>query len=217
MTRDTASSNEISLAYDPTSADSIIEYAKRLEGKTLREMCDAPDLPDPHTRRGSFGNAIEQYYFGYAINSDSAPDFAEAGLELKTTPMKKRADGQLVAKERLVLTMIDYMHVPMESFEDSHLLDKVADLALISYLYEPDKNPVDYKIQFAERWQIPDSDIPQIKKDWETVVATPRISLAATPCTSKHAQKQRTAPSERRSPSRTNPPNREHGLSRPPI
>ena len=171
MTRDTTSNNEIDLAYDPTSADSIIEYAKRLEGKTLREMCDAPDLPDPHTRRGSFGNAVEQYYFGYAINSDSAPDFAEAGLELKTTPMKKRADGQLVAKERLVLTMIDYMHVPMETFEDSHLLDKVADLALISYLYEPDKNPVDYKIQFAERWQIPDGDIPQIKKDWETVVS----------------------------------------------
>ena len=165
MTRDTTSNNEIDLAYDPTSADSIIEYAKRLEGKTLREMCDAPDLPDPHTRRGSFGNAVEQYYFGYAINSDSAPDFAEAGLELKTTPMKKRADGQLVAKERLVLTMIDYMHVPIETFEDSHLLDKVADLALISYLYEPDKNPVDYKIQFAERWQIPDGDIPQIKKD----------------------------------------------------
>lgn len=62
MTRDTTSNNEIGLAYDPTSADSIIEYAKRLEGKTLREMCDAPDLPDPHTRRGSFGNAAEQYY-----------------------------------------------------------------------------------------------------------------------------------------------------------
>ena len=159
------------LGYDPTDPDSIVSYAKRLEGKTLREMSDAPDLPDPHVRRGSFGNALEEYYFKYAINSDSAPDFADAGLELKATPMKKNANGELVAKERLVLSMIDFMSIPKESFESCHLLDKVSDMLVVSYLYEKDKNPVDYPIQFAERWQIPAADMPQIKKDYETVAA----------------------------------------------
>ncbi len=157
-------------AYDASNAESIVRYAKRLEGKTLREMSDAPDLPDPHVRRGSFGNALEEYYFRYSINSDSAPDFSEAGLELKATPMKKNAKGELVAKERLVLTMIDFMEVPQERFETSHLLSKISDMLLVTYLYDKDKNPVDYPIQFAERWQIPEADMPQIKRDWETVV-----------------------------------------------
>lgn len=160
--------------YDATDPESIVRFAKRLEGKTLREMSGAPDLPDPHVRRGSFGNALEEYYFKYAINSDSAPDFSEAGLELKATPMKKTAKGELVAKERLVLTMIDFMEVPEESFETSHLLAKAKDMLLVTYLYEQDKNPVDYPIQFAERWSIPEDDMPQIKEDWETVVGKVR-------------------------------------------
>lgn len=165
-------------AYDPSDAESIVRYAKRLEGKTLREMSDAPDLPDPHLRRGSFGNALEEYYFKYAINSDSAPDFSEAGLELKATPLKRNSNGELVAKERLVLSMIDFMEVPKENFETSHLLDKAKDMLVVSYLYEKDKNPVDYVIQFAERWQIPEDDMPQIKRDWETVVDKVRAGHA---------------------------------------
>ena len=157
-------------SYDPTSARSIIEYAKRLEGHTLREMSDAPELQDPHKRKGAFGNAVEEYYFKYALNSDSAPDFAEAGLELKATPLKRTKKGELVAKERLVLTMIDYMTVPAETFESSHLLDKAGDILFIFYIFEPAANPVDYKVELAERWHIPTEDLPQLKKDWETVV-----------------------------------------------
>lgn len=157
-------------SYDPTSARSIIEYAKRLEGHTLREMSDAPELQDPHKRKGAFGNAVEEYYFKYALNSDSAPDFAEAGLELKATPLKRTKKGELVAKERLVLTMIDYMTVPAETFENSHLLDKAGDILFIFYIFEPAANPVDYKVELAERWHIPTEDLPQLKKDWETVV-----------------------------------------------
>lgn len=157
-------------AYDPTNARSIVEYAKRLEGHTLREMSDAPELEDPHKRRGAFGNAVEEYYFKYAINSDSAPDFSEAGLELKATPLKRTKKGELVAKERLVLTMIDYMSVPAETFETSHLLDKAGDILFIFYIYEPETNPVDYKVELAERWHIPTEDLPQLKRDWETVV-----------------------------------------------
>ena len=77
-------------SYDPTSARSIIEYAKRLEGHTLREMSDAPELQDPHKRKGAFGNAVEEYYFKYALNSDSAPDFAELALSLRP----RRSRGQ---------------------------------------------------------------------------------------------------------------------------
>lgn len=164
--------------YDPYDVDSIVEYASLLKGRTLREMIDVDELDEPHRRRGSFGNAVEEYYFRYDINSDSRPDFDEVGLELKTTPVKRNAKGELVAKERLVLTMIDYMDVVDEDFEHSHLLEKASDILLITYLYEPDVSPLDYVIEAVVRWGIPEEDLPQIKRDWETVVDKVRAGHA---------------------------------------
>ena len=138
------------LPYDKNDPVSIEAYAKRLVGKTLREMTDAPKLADPHQRRGSFGNAMEKYYFKYKPNSDSAPDFPEAGLELKATPVKKvrkHKKDELVAKERLVIGNIDFMSIVNESFEGSHLLYKIPAILLVSYLYEKDKNPLDYIVE----------------------------------------------------------------------
>lgn len=161
------------LGYDKTNPDSIVAYGQRLVGHTLREMTDASELQDPHQRRGSFGNAVEEYYFKYQINSDSAPDFEEAHLELKATPVKevvKRGHAELVAKERLVLGMINYMDVVEETFETSHVMEKCSDVLLVTYLYDKQLNPLDYVVRGVARWSIPEEDIPQIKHDWETVV-----------------------------------------------
>lgn len=46
--------------YDASSLDSIYSYAKKLEGKTLRTACHLAAIDDPHRRKGSFGNAIEE-------------------------------------------------------------------------------------------------------------------------------------------------------------
>lgn len=167
--------------YDPTDVKSIVEYSHKLVGKTLREVTDAPELADPHRRRGSFGNAVEEYFFKYPINSDSAPDFADAGLEVKATPVKEVRHGkkrELVAKERLVLGKIDYNAVVNETFETSHVMKKCSDMLLISYLYEPDKNPVDYVVEAVAEWGIPQKDLPQVRADWETVVNKVRAGHA---------------------------------------
>ena len=168
----------VSQKYDPTNIESIVEYAQKLEGHTLRELTDATDLQDPKQRRGSFGNAVEDKYFGYDINSSPEPDFAEVGLELKTTPEKRNANGKVVAKERLVLTMIDYDEVVNETFETSHLLEKAKSILLVVYMWEKDKNPLDYKIDYADLWGLPEEDMPQFKADWETVVDKVRTGHA---------------------------------------
>ena len=156
--------------YDAYDIDSIVEYATKLVGHSLRDFVPVDRLADPHRRRGSFGNAVEEYYFKYELNSDSSPDFAEVGLELKTTPVKKNSKGELVSKERLVFTMIDYMSVVDEDFEHSQFLKKASDVLLITYLYEPEKDVLDYVIEAVARWGLPEEDIPQIRHDWETVV-----------------------------------------------
>ena len=170
--------DDIWLGYDPESADSILEYAGRLEGKTLREATDLGEIADPHNRRGAFGNALEEYYFHIEPNSRPTADFDGAGLELKSTPLKKNKNGELSAKERLVISQINYMTVVNEDFEHSHLMDKAENILLVSYLYEQDKDPLDYVIQSAVRWSFPEDDLPQIKKDWEAVVGKVRSGHA---------------------------------------
>lgn len=77
------------------------------------------------------------------------------------------------AKERLVIGMIDYMKVVDETFETSHLMEKAEDILLISYLWVPDTDPLDYRVELVEIVSmpgLPEGDLAQIKADWETVV-----------------------------------------------
>ena len=164
---------DVVLPYDRSSKESIIHYAVDLRGCTLREKTDASEIDDIQRNKGSFGNAVETYYFKIKNNSRSGPDFEDAKLELKTTPLKRNKNGSLSSKERLVLGMIDYMQVVSETFETSHLVEKAEDILLISYLWEPDKDPLDYRVEIVDTVNIndlPAEDLAQIKEDWELVV-----------------------------------------------
>ena len=169
---------QVWLGYDPCSQESIIEHAGQLAGKTLREATGISQIDDPHRRRGAFGNALEEYYFKIKPNSSPKADFDGARLELKSTPLKRNKNGELAAKERLVISQINFMNVVDEDFEHSHLMDKAENILLVSYLYEQDKDPLDYVIQSAVRWSFPEDDLPQIKKDWEVVVGKVRSGHA---------------------------------------
>ena len=52
------------------------------------------------TGKGAVGTVIEESWFGYSPNSESEPDFPEAGVELKATPYIRTNSG-IRAKERL--------------------------------------------------------------------------------------------------------------------
>ena len=161
------------LPYDRTDRQSIYHYAIDLRGSTLREKTDADEISDIRRNKGSFGSAVETHYFMLDLNNESEADFKEAGLELKTTPLKRNKDGRLAAKERLVIGMIDYMQVVHETFETSHLMEKAEDILLISYLWMPDTDPLDYRVELVEIVSLPglpEGDLAQIKADWETVV-----------------------------------------------
>lgn len=164
--------------YDKYSIDSIVEFAQRLVGRTLREFVPVDSIANPRRRKGSFGNAVEELYFLLTINSDPMPDFHEVNLELKSTPLKHVRGGEIVAKERLVITMVSYPEVVRETFETSHLVKKASDMLLVSYLWEEGKDPLDYVVEYAGRWGLPEEDMPQFKADWETVVAKVRAGRA---------------------------------------
>ena len=127
--------------YDKTNPLSIENYAQKLIGKTFQDVIDADEQKQPmlvretpsygvaevsevKRNKGNLGQIIEEKFFHYACNNDARPDFHEAGVELKVTPYKVGTNGKLSAKERLILTMIDYFSVVNEEFETSHMWNK---------------------------------------------------------------------------------------------
>ena len=157
-------------AFDVTSPQSILDFAKGLSGKTLAEVVDMSLVAENVRNKGDLGNMIELYYYGYKPNSRHEPDFAEAGVELKTTGVIKRSDGSYKAKERLVLTMINYMTLVNEVWDTSSLMEKCQMMLILFYLYE--KGLAVYDRRFVLHpllFEFPEEDLQIIKQDWETI------------------------------------------------
>lgn len=154
---------------DITSADSIIEFAKKLKNQTLREACGEEIEKHGYKGKGNFGQILEKFYFGYEPNSDAEPDFKEAGIELKSSPLKTLRNGEFRSKERLVLNIINYLEVHKENFENSSFWKKNAHLLLVFYLHDKDLDLLDYLIKLVDGWQYPNEDLKIIKHDWETI------------------------------------------------
>ncbi len=165
--------------YDKSSVDSIVDFAKGLTGKTLAEVVDLPKGIENKRNRGNLGLLIENYYFEIAPGSSQQPDFPEAGLELKTTGVVKKARGKYVAKERLVLKMINFTSIVDETWESSELLKKCKLMLILFYLYEKDVSVYDRRFVLDPLvYKIPDADLPIIKDDWERIRETVRSGKA---------------------------------------
>ena len=154
---------------DITSADSIIEFAKQLKNQTLRQACGSEIEKHGYKGKGNFGQILEKFYFGFEPNSDAEPDFLEAGLELKSSPLKTLKNGEYRSKERLVLNIINYLEVHKEEFETSSFWKKNAHLLLVFYLHNRDLDLLDYLIKLVDGWQFPNEDLKIIKQDWEFI------------------------------------------------
>tara|TARA_Y100000385_G_scaffold213686_1_gene222104 strand:+ start:1737 stop:3128 length:1392 start_codon:yes stop_codon:yes gene_type:complete len=156
-------------SFDNTSPDSIINFAKKLKNKSLREACGKKIEKHGYKGKGNFGQILEKFYFGYEPNSKSEPDFKEAGLELKTSPLKTLKNGDFKSKERLVLNIINYLKVYKEDFECSSFWKKNAHFLLVFYLHDEEKNLLNYTIKLVGDWNYPAEDIEIIKQDWKTI------------------------------------------------
>jgi DNA mismatch repair protein MutH len=157
------------LPYNPSDKKSIIAFAKKIIGKSIIPdfAKNIEDLNLKNTDKGLLGKAIEQLYFQYPPNSDKQADFSEAGLELKTAGLKTLARNKgFNAKERLVLSIIDYNRIITQDFDQDFLKGKNAHLLLIFYLYTKGINQLNSEIKLVGDWEFPKDDIEIIKKDW---------------------------------------------------
>ncbi len=155
--------------YNPNDKNSIIEFARKLVGQSLRDACASEIESHGFTGKGSFGKVLEKYYFLYEPNSDAHADFKSVNLELKSTPLKLIKNNKVVSKERLVLNIISYINIIDEKFETSSFYKKNANLLIVFYLYKNDTNFLDYVVKLVDEWVFPEVDLEIIKRDWETI------------------------------------------------
>ena len=101
---------DMNLPYNPKDPLAIFQYSHGLIGSTLGNI---PGI-DRHIYKGKggLGQMVEDLFFGYAPNSNPNADFADAGVELKCTPLlRSTSEPGFRIKERLVCTMIDYFEL----------------------------------------------------------------------------------------------------------
>lgn len=156
----------------------ILAHAKKLKDRTLRGAAFEEPVPEGlldvligGRTRASFGDLVEKYYFGITPPNTSAPDFAEAGVELKTTPIKE-VGGKYLAKERLVLNLINFVEEAALSFNESSFTRKNAVILLISYLHKRGMAVGDLPIlvtELLEYENLPEEDKKIIREDWEKI------------------------------------------------
>jgi DNA mismatch repair protein MutH len=153
------------------SAEEIIRIGQSVVGKTFGQLGYKEWLERNGGGKGSFGEFVEEMVYGYKRNNDAEADFAKAGIELKVTGLvydqKKR---HWSAKERLVLSVIDYMSVCDTTFENSSFYAKNKEIFVIYYQYEKGKNPEDFVFVYAGMLQLSDQEMQMIRYDWDTIV-----------------------------------------------
>ncbi len=155
--------------YDKTSIESIVGYSKLLTGKTLNEVVTLPHSVANSRNKGDLGGMIEAHFFELPPTNKGI-DFPEAGLELKTTGLLRRSDGSLKAKERLVLTKINYCDIAKEEWEFSAFLSKCKMMLILFYLYDKEVPSFDQRfILDPILFSLEEQDIATIRRDWEFI------------------------------------------------
>lgn len=119
--------------------------------------------------KGSLGQIVEEGLFGYPVNSDAEADFANLGLELKVTGLKRLKNGQLHAKERLVLNIINYDEEVNKGFYQSSFWHKSQHLLIMFYLYDYNREDANYQILKSFLHDFSDKDLEIIKNDWKII------------------------------------------------
>jgi len=151
--------------------DELLTYTTNIKGKTFKDFDKNKRLEKNLKRnKGVLGQIIEEGFYGYSLNNSAKADFDNLGIELKVTGFIRNRNGSVSAKERLVLSKIDYNRIIHENFNFSKLLFKNKKLLIIWYEYVRNTNPADFVIHNFQLYDMEaHGDISIIKNDFNII------------------------------------------------
>jgi DNA mismatch repair endonuclease MutH len=159
------------LNYNPNNREDILKHAKKLIGLNLKSIITDFKYYSQSAGKGRFGQTLEEAYFGYSNNNLSEPDFNNAGIELKSSPIiRSKKANNYKAKERLVLGILNYHSVALEeNYNSSHFFFKNKEILLVFYEYLKDESYLNHVIRIVDLWKFPEPDTIIIQQDWELI------------------------------------------------
>jgi DNA mismatch repair protein MutH len=157
--------------------ETVLAHAKRLEGKTLREIAGLLDRPELLDRKGKgVAGQMLHAWFGVGENDSRAepdllnvkmPDGQRAGVEIKVVPLKAARAGVRV-KERCKVTSIEYKSLLGEKWPGSRARHKLSVTLFIYYRYAGAATWPESKVDRIVCWQLDKSPARYtIESDWE--------------------------------------------------
>jgi len=157
--------------------ETVLAHAKRLEGKTLRDIAGLLDRPELLDRKGKgVAGQMLHAWFGVGENDSRAepdllnvkmPDGQRAGVEIKVVPLKAARAGVRV-KERCKVTSIDYKSLLGEKWPGSRARHKLSVTLFIYYRYAGAATWPESKVDRIVCWQLDKSPARYtIQSDWE--------------------------------------------------
>ena len=158
-----------------TTKEAVLKRGQEAIGIPLKDIDKTGRIS---TGKGAVGSIIEESWFGYSINSESEPDFPEAGVELKVTPYIRGKKGDIRAKERLVCNIINYMEEYDKTFKTSSFWHKCETMLLMSYEHKKDITKGEFKIDKAVLFSFPIEDLVIIERDWDIITKKVRDGKA---------------------------------------
>lgn len=157
-----------------TTKEAVLKRAQEAIGIPMAQIDKTGRLS---SGKGAIGTVLEESWFGYSVNSESEPDFPEAGVELKATPYIRTLSG-IRAKERLVCNIINYMEEYRQSFRTSSFWHKCETMLIMSYEYRKDKQKAEFTIDKAILFSFPIEDLVIIEQDWNKIISKIRAGQA---------------------------------------
>ena len=176
--------------YDKSSIESILNYTDReLVGRSLYDLLEEyqnseyktyedkeKGAPSTATRKeiselskGIYGNLIEELFYGIKPNNSPEPDIPDAKVEIKTTPYRVNTNGTISAKERLVLSMLNFHDENLDDFYQTHLWQKCQNILLLFYKYRKTRDILRNIIDKAFLFDWPEEDMPTILEDYKRI------------------------------------------------
>jgi len=150
----------------------LLKLAKKLKGKTFKEIGDASPLDNQNRRytKGVIAKIIETEYFGIAPNTSKDPDFKDLEVELKVSPFKSRDGRNFTLKERSVLSMVDYNEIAEnKNWEDCSFSKKLKKVLYVLYFHDYEKPAEEWKIMHSFLWEPNHEQMQEISRDYEII------------------------------------------------
>ena len=96
-------------------------------------------------------------------------------IKLKTVPVTKT--GRV--KESMSFSPIDFLSIATETWDDSSLKKLFTDYRFLFFVFKEDDNG-EVLLSKVKLWQMPDSDLPEVKNVWEKTVSIVKKGVTVT-------------------------------------